>query len=89
MHKITKLLSVLILTVLIIAACGCSNTNKQENTQESTQVQEYAENNDSETSAVTDLTEKGAEIEQNTEDFGTPAQEFENNANVDAFELEF
>ena len=62
MHKITKLLSVLILTVLIITACGWSNTNKQENTQESTQVREYTENNDSETSAVTDLTEKAAEI---------------------------
>lgn len=89
MHKITKLFSVLILTVLIITACGCSNTNKQENTQESTQVQEYTENNDSETSSVTDSTEKAAEIEQNTEDFGTPAQEFENNADIDAFELEF
>lgn len=89
MNKITKLLSILVLTVLIIVACGCSNTNKQENTQENTQVQEYTENNDSETSSVTDSTEKAAEIEQNTENFGTPAQEFENNANVDAFELEF
>ena len=87
MHKITKLFSVLILTVLIIAACGCSNTNKQENTQESTQVREYTENNDSEISAVTDSTEKATETEQNTEDFGTPAQEFENIADIDAFEL--
>lgn len=89
MNKITKLLSILILTVLLIAACGCSNTNKQENTQESTQVQEYTENNDSETSTVTDSTENTTEIEQNTEDFGAPAQEFENNADIDAFELEF
>lgn len=88
MNKITKLLSILILTVLIIAACGCSNTNKQENTQESTQVQEYTEST-STTSAVTDSTEKATETEQNTEDFGAPAQEFENNADIDAFELEF
>lgn len=87
MHKITKLFSILILTVLIIAACGCSNTNKQESTQESTQVQEYTEN-DSTTSAVTESAESTIEIEQ-AEDFGAPAQEFENNANVDAFELEF
>lgn len=87
MNKITKLLSILVLTVLIIAACGCSNTNKQENTQESTQVQEYTEN-DSTTSAVTESAESTIEIEQ-AEDFEAANQAFENNADIDAFELEF